>query len=220
MTRSLTPDQAKQRPDEFKAAALQHMAETTELGARAWNAGVNSGTVKLSRFELNTDAWHSQSNGAGRLILGTEPMSPSERARLLYRGDRLEYADEVTLRLLHELGHGALYLARSESNMNQLLRLATDIRVATGGELGLSALGSHPFYRDPIQDKAVEDTAELLRKRMKSRDHLVDYTNFLSDPRFDKLRREHGVAGLDDAGFLAELTDNALEEAFRKAERQ
>lgn len=194
------------------------MADTTELGAEAWNAGIDSGTIKPHLFELATDRWHSQSSGAGRLILGTQPMSNSEREGLLYKGEELTYPDEISLRLLHEIAHGALFLAHNEPNMKGLLRLATDARRVTNGKLGLSALGSHPHYVKP-EDKAVEDTTELLRKRMKNGQHLAEYTNFLSDPYYESVRREHGVATLEDASFLNETVDKAIVEAFAKARR-
>jgi len=217
VSKRITPEVAQNDPDSFKSEVLQHMGTTTELGALAWNLGVNNGTVDPSRFVLNTRSWVSQSNGAGHLVLGTQPMSEGEKSRLLFHGERLSYLDEVSRRLLHELGHGALFLARHDTNMHTVRALTHSVRVQTGNAHGLSALGSMPFYETP-NDKSIEDTTELLTMRMVGKDHFDDYMAFLRDPRYEAARTSSGIIALGDTDYLADTVNEALSEALSKSQ--
>ncbi len=215
VSRRITLELAQNDPDSFKSEVLQHMVTTTELGALAWNLGINNGTVDPSRFELNTHSWVSQSNGAGRLVLGTQPMSMAEKNRLIFHGERLSYLDEVSRRLLHELGHGALFLAQRDTNMHTVRELTHSVRVQTGNTLGLSALGSVSFYETP-NDKSIEDTTELLTMRMVGKDHFDDYMALLRDPQYEATRASSGIITLEDTDYLADTVNEALSEAFSK----
>ena len=217
VSKRVTPELARNDPDSFKSEVLQHMGDTTELGALAWNLGINNGTVDLSRFELNTHSWVSQSNGAGHLVLGTQPMSEGEKSRLLFHGERLSYLHEVSRRLLHELGHGVLFLAQQDKNMHALHVLTRSGRVQTENERGLSALGSIPFY-ETLNDKAIEDTTELLTMRMVGEDHFNDYLAFLRDPRYEVARTSSGIITLENTDYLADTVNEALSEALSKSQ--
>lgn len=211
----LTPELAKRNPDIFKQGIVEHMGATTELGAAAWNLSIEQGTVKPPLFELRTDTWVSQSSGSGRLILGAAPMSAPEKERYLFEGEQLSYADEVSRRLLHELGHGGLFLAQRDPHMRNLRQSATDVRQQTRGEQGLSAIGSHPFY-ETMSDKGIEDTVELVTMRLKSGDHLDDYLAFLRDPRYQAVIESHGLVMVDDSDYLREAVEKAVAEMFAK----
>lgn len=195
----LSPELAKYDPEAFKQGAVEHLGTTTELGAAAWNLSIDHGTVKPPLYRLDTKTWVSQSSGSGNLILGTSPMTEAEKERYLFEGERLSYADEVTRRLLHELGHGGVFLAQNDPHMRSLLQSATDVRLQTDGERGLSAIGSHDFYKTPF-DKAVEDTVELLTMRMERQDRLHDYLAFLSDPRYQAVIESHGLIMVEEYG--------------------
>ncbi len=216
VSRHVTPELAHNDPDSFKSEMLRHMGATTELGALAWNLGINAGTVDPARFELNTRSWVSQSNGAGRLVLGTQPMSESEKSRLLFRGEGLSYPDEMSRRLLHELGHGVLFLAQRDIHMHALRELTHSVRVQTGNVRGLSALGSMSFYETP-NDKSIEDTTELLTMRMVGEGHFDDYMALLRDPRYEAARASSEVITLADTDYLADIVNEALSEAFSRS---
>ena len=211
----LTPELAKRNPEAFKQGIVEHMGTTTELGAAAWNLSLEQGTVKPHLFELNTDTWVSQSSGSGRLILGTEPMSPTEKERYLFEGEHLSYEDEVSRRLLHEIGHGGLFLAQRDPGMQELRQSTASVRRQTGREQGLSAIGSHPFY-ETVSDKAIEDTVELITMRMKGRGHLNDYLAFLADPRYRAVIDSHGLVMVEDSEYLRKTIEKAVAEIFAK----
>jgi hypothetical protein len=211
----LSPELAKRNPEAFKQGIVEHMGATTELGAAAWNLSIDQGTVKPPLFELNTDSWVSQSSGSGRLILGTAPMSPTEREQYLFEGEQLSYPDEVSRRLLHELGHGGLFLAQREPQTRNLWQTAADIRRQTSGKQGLSAIGSHPFY-ETVADKGIEDTVELITMRMKGAGHLHDYLAFLTDPRYQAVIESHGLIMLEDSDYLREAIEDAVAEIFAR----
>jgi hypothetical protein len=214
--RHVTPELAHSDPDTYKSEVLQHMGDTTELGALAWNLGISNGTVDLSRYELNARSWVSKSNGAGRLILGTKPMTMREKSDVIFKGEELSYIDEVSRRLLHELGHGALFLAQHDASMSSVRELNRSVRLQTQNTLGLSALGSLPYY-ETLEDKAIEDTTELLTMRMIGQDHFDDYTAFLSDPKYEIVRASAGIITLDNVNELTDLVDEALVEALSKS---
>jgi len=211
----LTPELAKRNPESFKQGVVEHMGATTELGAAAWNLSIDQGTVKPSLFKLNPDSWVSQSSGAGRLILGTAPMSSVEKERYLFKGEQMSYEDEVSRRLLHELGHGGLFLAQGDPYMQELRGMAASVRRQTDGEQGLSAIGSHAFY-DTVSDKAIEDTVELVTMRMKGAEHLNGYLALLSDSRYQSVVRSHGLVTIEDPTYLREAVEDAVAEIFSK----
>lgn len=123
--------------------AAEYAAHTTELGAVAWNAAIATGTLSLSRITVAPDQWHSMSSGAGKLVLGTAAMSPSLRDRLIFQGETLSREGEISRRLLHELGHGAIYRAQRSPAMRQLRALTHDVRVQDL-RYGLSPLCTAP----------------------------------------------------------------------------
>jgi hypothetical protein len=212
---NITPELAQQDSSTFKRELVEHMGRTTELGAAAWNLSIEQETVNPSLFQLNTDSWVSQSSGSGHLILGTAPMTDQEKERYLFEGEQLSYPDEVSRRLLHEIGHGGLFLAQRDPQMHSLRQTATDIRRQTGGEQGLSAIGSHPFYETP-SDKGIEDTVELVTMRIKGANHLHDYLAFLADPRYQAVIESHGLVMVEDSDYLREAIENAVTEIFAK----
>jgi hypothetical protein len=211
----LSPEFAKRNPEAFKQGIVEHMGATTELGAAAWNLSIDQGTVKPPLFELNTDTWVSQSSGSGRLILGTAPMSPAEKEKYLFEGEQLSYPDEVSRRLLHELGHSGLFLAQRDPQTRELWQAAAGLRRQTSGEQGLSAIGSHPFY-DTVADKGIEDTVELITMRMEGANHLHDYLAFLADPRYQAVIESHGLAMVEDSDYLREAVEKAVAEIFAR----
>jgi hypothetical protein len=211
----LTPELAKRNPETFKQGVVEHLGTTTELGAAAWNLSIDQGTVKPPLFELNTDTWVSGSSGSGRLVLGTAPMPASEKERYLFEGEQLSYEDEVSRRLLHELGHGGLFLTQRDPHMGKLRQTTIGICRQTGGEQGLSAIGSHPFYRTP-EVKGDEDAVELITMYMKGEGHLHDYLAFLRNPRYRAVIESHGLVMVEDSGYLREVVENAVAEIFAK----
>jgi hypothetical protein len=206
----ISPEMARNDPQAFKAGVVEHMAEMTELGGVLWNTLVDRGVVDYAQFQLDPDTWFSGSKGNGFLSLGTAPMSNQQKATLLYRGEDLSYPAEVTRRLVHELGHGALFAAQNEPGMHTLHQLAYDIRGE--GDRGLSALGSSRYYRDRTT-RAGEDVAELLTERTTSADRLRGYADFLAMPEYEEVRSQAGLITLgsrDEAQTLSEVVDTAL----------
>lgn len=208
----LSPELARTDPESFKSALLAHMGATTELGAQAWNAAVDAGTVDPAALEINPDTWASFSRAStGYVSIGAAPMAGRERSRYLYLGEQMSYADEVSRRLLHEVTHGGVFTARDRPNMNALLRMALALR--NEGGPGLTSLGNHPHYATP-DERAIEDVVELVTMREVSEDHLAGYLRVLSDDRHAPVRAEVGLARIDPsdaAGFEAVIDAAAAE---------
>lgn len=211
-SRRLSPELAHRDPEAFLQETARHIAATTELGAFAWNAALENGTLDPTKVEVRPDHWPSFSSADGRLILGAAPMGNRLRSDLLFEGESLSYEDEVARRLLHELGHSAYFSAQNDPWMNEVARLALDIRRTTPSH-GLSALGSLEYYDDP-QDKAYEDVAELLTMRMTSRSHSDAYFQLLESPRYRNARDAHGLTTLEDTSYLRDAIEKAVAEGL------
>lgn len=210
---------AKTDPKNFLIAAGEHMVSTTELGAALWNSGISHGTLDLADAHVNPETWVSGSKGGGYLMLGAAPMGDTLRNKLVYLGENLSYKDEVSRRLLHELGHGAFFLAQYDPEMRGLHLMAHSARSATDGSEGLTPLGSLDFYERSA--KPAEDVTELITMRAISESHLDGYLDFLSDPRYAGLRKKLGVVTLQKsaADALGDQVDAAITEVLRKPAR-
>src|SRR6266568_5747335 len=173
-------------PETFKGAVLEHLGRTSAMGALVWNHLVDARVVVPDRFTLNSRDWVSHSRGAGDIELGTKPMDPATKERLLFQDSSFTYPDEVAYRLNHEAAHGLYFLSQREGATRELVELVRAARESAGGQRGLTALGSSGYYHG--QDKFLEDTTELMAMHTWDPQYLAEYLRFLGDPMFESIR--------------------------------
>jgi hypothetical protein len=137
-------------------------------------------------------------------------MNESTKDRLLFHAERFSYPQEVAYRLLHEAVHSYLFLSQNSSAGENLLRATTNVRRATGGEQGLSALGSLDFYRG--DDKIIEDATELITMYAWSPGYASEFTEFLASPDHAKTRNEVGLVSMATSKPLLGIIARAVEE--------
>lgn len=146
------------------------MGERSSLGAEVWNLVVDEQLVKPDAIVIDPSTWVSQSSANDFLRLGVRPMSQQEKERIFFHAERFTYEDEVAYRLLHETCHSLLFSTQDRPATRQLMRLAANIRRASRGQEGLTALGSLDYY-GTVDHKIIEDTAELVTMQAWSPDY-------------------------------------------------
>lgn len=199
----LTPQLAQDSPEDFKAEVIEGLPCRSKYGAHLWSTVCRSGMIQIGNLHIESDTWVSRSNAReGYIHLGTQPLPKEQRERLLFDDAHIGYEDEVTMRLLHEVGHlfEAARISTGSDRIQDLLKTARSIR-RVNQHLGLTAIGSLPFYGDDMRYH--EDTAELLSMYAFNPAYLRRYCDFLGNPNNATTLNPVGVTVVP--GYSAEL---------------
>ncbi len=117
--------------------------------------------------------------------------------------------------LLHETTHSFLFLTQQSESTQRLLQLVTDVRGATEGVKGLTALGSLDFYKG--DKKIVEDTTELMTMYAWDPDYAEEFTDFLAQPEARLVRNRVGLVSVSNSAPIFEILSAAVEQNIAAA---
>lgn len=209
---ALTPEMAQNDPTTFKALALETLEAKSVLGAQLWKFGMESGIIHPNRVSLDTTTWVSRSGAQGDIVLGTQPIDRATKDRAMFHGERFTYPEEVSYKLLHEAAHSFLFLVHGLEEVEPLRRAASGIREQSGGERGLTALGSLEFYRG--ENKVTEDTVELMTMYAWDPAYMAEFAVFLTDPQRADVRSKVGLVTLGDSRIIYDLVSQAVDGAL------
>lgn len=211
----LSHELAVQNPERFGQLAIAQLADSSVLGPQVWNFTVNKSVVVPDRLSIDPTTWVSRSNAKGYIKLGAQPMEAPTKDRILYRSEGFSYPDEVSYRLLHETTHSFLFLTQKLETTRRLMRLTADVRGATQGASGLTALGSLSFYEGDA--KIIEDTTELMTMYAWDPGYARKFANFLATAENWADRDKVGLVTISDPDPVYNTLRDAVETGLRAA---
>ena len=211
-SQALSPEMAKSDPASFKALALETLGAKSVLGAQLWSFGVNNGLIHPDKISLDTTTWVSRSGAQGDIVLGTQPIDQKTKDRVMFHGERFSYPEEVSYKLLHEAAHSFLFLVQGLETVEPLRRAASGVREQSGGNRGLTALGSLDFYKG--ERKVTEDTVELMTMYAWDPAYMAEFATFLADPQQSSVRNEVGLVTLGNSKVIYDLVSRAVDGAL------
>jgi len=215
---ALTFELARTNREQFGIEAIHALGQQSLHGAQLWNHTVREGTRRWHRplhLSVNEDSWVSHGNAAsGAIVLGAQPMAPAEKRRLIFREERFPYPREIAYRLLHEIVHFYFAMAEDDATpaVQGLVAAVSEVRGQYGGQRGLSALGSMPFYSG--HHKLIEDATELMTMFTWDPAYFSEYCQFLADPAYEGVRHSNGLATIYQPDALHEIVAATVEPAL------
>jgi hypothetical protein len=208
----LTHELSMNEPKVYNALLFKSLGERSCYGALAAMRNDISSENIDDHVALDPNNFHSESLGGGFFVVGTQPMSPPIKSRLLFQDERFTYPDEATYRFTHELMHPLLADAQHHATVRALTAAAMKIRDNSDGALGLTTLGSLDHYEG--DKKVTEDATELMTMFAWSPDYFEEYANFLANPKAVDLRRKLGLVSLSENTVLYDIVSSASEAAL------
>lgn len=214
MTR-LTPQLSASSPNDFRQELITGLSKRTVYGRQLWGAVVNAGLVNIDALHIESGTWFSRSNAQkGYIHLGAQALSGGERKRLLFNDPRVNYEQEVNLRLLHEIGHlfEASRRQAGSDRIHDLLNTAAAVR-SVNQSLGLTAIGSQPLYKPAV--KFHEDGAELMAMYAFDPGYLRDFLAHVDNPSSAAMLSNVGIAVVPGHGNeIFQLVEDAVQEGI------
>ena len=169
-------------------------------------------------MHINSHRWDSWSNAQEAYIyLGTASLNEVDedlRKRLIFNHQAVDYESEVTLRFLHELGHlfEASRIASGSDRIQDILRVTRAIR-GIDRNLGLSAIGSLPFYGDDMKWR--EDNAEMTAMYTFDPNYLRSFLGYVDKAESAPMLNRVGVTSVPgQGGAIFEAVEAAVQEGI------
>lgn len=190
----LTSQLASSSPEAFRQELVTGLSRRSVYGKQLWDAVASAGYISLGALHIESKSWVSRSNAQQHYIhLGAVALPADIRKRLIFDDQKVGYEQEISLRLLHELGHlfEASRIDAGSDRIQDLLITARTVR-NVNQNLGLTAIGSLPFYEPAI--KFHEDSAELMAMYAFDPDYLHRFLAYVDSPGNASTLNEVGIA--------------------------
>jgi len=212
---SLSPELAQQNPERFGFELIGGLKDRSVYGSHLWDAVVSANLINEDSLHVDSKTWGSRSNAQrGEIHLGAGAFSEQQREQFIFNQADISYEDEVTLRLLHELGHlfEAGRITADSELMQDLLRTTRAVR-SVNQNLGLSAIGSLSFYGADMKFR--EDAAELTSMYTFDPSYLKNFLGYVNKAESTPLLNSVGIATIPGHGDeLFKLVENTIQEGI------
>lgn len=212
---TLSPKLAQQDPEKFRLELVGGLKERSAYGAEFWSAVVSANLISQDSLHIDPTQWTSRSNAQrGDIHLGVAAFSEQQRQQFIFDQAGISYEDEVTLRMLHELGHlfetGRI---QADSELIQdLLRTTRAVR-SVNQNLGLSAIGSMAFYGSDMKFR--EDAAELTAMYTFEPGYLKSFLGYVNTAESTPLLNGVGIATVPGYGDeIFKLVEDTIQEGI------
>lgn len=217
MSTELTPQLAAADPATFRYNLINGLHKRSVYGEELWSTLLRTDSVQAGQPQIESGGWISRSNAQhGSIHLGTLPLPSTDRLRLIFDDQNINYEQEITLRLLHETGHlfEAKQIRSGSDSIQALLKTARAVR-GVNRNLGLTAIGSLAFYDDSMRFR--EDTAELLSMYAFDPQYLRRYLSYLGDAANTAALNQVGIASVPGfEGDLFKLVESTVQEGIQR----
>ena len=214
---SLSPKLAQQDPERFGAELIGGLKDRTVYGSNLWEAVVSASLISEDNLHVDSKTWGSRSNAQrGEVHLGAAAFSEQQRDQLIFNQADISYEDEVTLRLLHELGRlfEASRITADSELIQDLLRTTRAVR-SVNQNLGLSAIGSLSFYGADMKFR--EDAAELTAMYSFDPSYLKNFLGYVNTAESKPLLNSVGIATIPGYGNeLFNLVEDTIQEGIAR----
>lgn len=211
----LTPKLASEAPDVFRNKLIEGLPQRSVYGKHLWQTVVRSGMVSVDTVHIESAHWGSRSNAQnGYVYLGTRPLADSDKEELVFNAKQINYEQEVNLRFLHELGHlfEACRINEGSERIQSLLQTTRAVR-NVNQNLGLSAIGSLPFYGADMRFR--EDSSELIAMYAFQPDYLQHFLSYVNNPAKSAELNTVGITTIPGYGDeLYALVRDAVQEGI------
>ncbi len=212
---TLSPSLAQQDPERFGIEIVGGLKDRSVYGAHLWDAVVSANLISADNLHVNAAGWGSRSSAQrGEIHLGAAAFSEQQREQFIFNQGKISYEDEVTLRLLHELGHlfEASRITADSELIQDFLRTTRAVR-SVNQNLGLSAIGSLSFYGNDMKFR--EDAAELTAMYTFDPKYLQGFLRHVNTPESTPLLNSVGIATIPGYGDeLFKLVEDTIQEGI------
>lgn len=212
---TLSPKLAKQNPERFGTELVEGLKDRSVYGSHLWDAVVSANFISQDTLHIDSKVWQSRSNAQRSYIhLGAAAFSEQQRDQFIFSQGDISYEDEVTLRLLHELGH-LFETSRimADSDLIQDLLDTTRAVRSVNQNLGLSAIGSLSFYGTDMKFR--EDAAELTAMYTFDPSYLKSFLGYVNTAESTPVLNRVGITTIPGHGDeLFKLVEDTIQEGI------
>ena len=223
---NLTNELAKTNPELYKKTLLEKIKKENPKMYSIWELLCKNNRTSADKLIIDSKTWYSESDSSDGIVVGTAPMEPGMKYRIIFDDSKFNYEDEVVYRFSHEMSHKIIhYLVETKSQnfeFNHLLVTLDRFRSQPDNR-GISSLASLKTYKNKgVRIQAEEDMTEMVNMYIQNPSYLKDFFSFLSDPNYLKIREKYGLTNLSPktSKLLFESVERGLKPLFDELENK